>query len=247
VRVHQILGCDAQDRVGLAGRVGALPQDAPLPPVSAIDALLYWGELSGMSPLDAMVAANAALAMVGLTKDARRRASDFSHGMAKRVSIAQAFMGEPELVLLDEPTSGLDPKSAFEVKEIIRSRRGRETIVISSHDLAQIEELCDSIAVIDRGKVVQQGEISELTGQGERVRLAVADADARKAIAAIEKLAFASHVAFDTKRLVIEIRVKGAPAEDAIPAILLAALQAGARVVGVSRGQRLEERVLEIT
>src|SRR6185437_1328995 len=169
----------------LAGRLGALPQDAPLPRMTALDALCYWGELGGLPPADAKAAAAAALDMVGLSRDGGRRASDFSHGMSKRVSIAQAFLGEPELVLLDEPTAGLDPKSAFEIKEIIRHRRGRSTVIVSSHDLLQIEELCDSIAVIDRGRVVQQGSISELTGQGELVRITIADADASKALEAI--------------------------------------------------------------
>ena len=242
-----VLGHHPQDRVALAGKLGALPQDAPLPRVTAMEALCYWGELSGLHPADAKRAAADALDMVGLTRDANRRASDFSHGMAKRVSIAQAFLGEPELVLLDEPTSGLDPKSAFEIKEVIRSRKGKATVVVSSHDLAQIEELCDSVAVIDRGRVVQQGVISELTGQGELVRIAIADPDATKAIEAIQKVSFASAVRFDQRNGVIEVRVKGASAEDAIPVVLMAALQAGARVVGVSRGQRLEERVLQLT
>jgi ABC-type multidrug transport system ATPase subunit len=242
-----VLGCHPQDRVGLAGRVGALPQDAPLPRVSALEALTSWGELSGMATADAKNAAAEALELVGLGRDATRRASDFSHGMSKRVSIAQALLGQPELVLLDEPTSGLDPKSAFEIKEIIRTRRGQSTIIISSHDLAQIEELCDSVAVIDRGRVIQQGVISELTGQGERIRISVAGDVTQKALATLEALPVTAQVRYDAKNQLLEVRVKGAPAEEAIPQVLLTALESGVRVMSVSRGQRLEERVLELT
>jgi len=242
-----VLGHDAHDRAALAGKVGALPQDAPLPRTTARAALRYWGELSGFSPADANSAALAALEMVGLSSAADRRASDFSHGMSKRVAIAQAFLGAPQVVLLDEPTSGLDPKAAFEVKQIIRSRAGTMTIIISSHDLSQIEELCDSVAIIDRGRVVQQGNIGELTGRGERIRISLADASAPRALEALAKLDCASDVAFDPQTRTIEVRVKGQPAEDAIPRILRATLDAGGRVLAVSRGQKLEERVIELT
>jgi ABC-type multidrug transport system ATPase subunit len=243
----RVLGHDSGDRGALGGRVGALPQDAPMPRATARAALRYWAELGGLSPADAASAANATIEMVGLTQAADRRASDFSHGMAKRVAIAQAFLGNPEVVLLDEPTSGLDPRSTFEVKQIIRSRTGRATIVISSHDLAQIEELCDSVAIIDRGRVVQQGSISELTGRGERIRITLADAAAPRALEALAGLDCASEAVFDPQTQTLSVHVKNAPAEDAIPRILRVVLDSGGRVVAVARGQRLEERVIELT
>ena len=113
--------------------------------------------------------------------------------------------------------------------------------------LAQIEELCASVAVIDRGRVAQQGVISELTGQGERIRIAFAAPLPEKALGLLEALAVVGQVRVDGKNDVLEVRLKGAPAEEAIPQVLLTALQAGVRVLSVSRGQRLEERVLEIT
>jgi ABC-type multidrug transport system ATPase subunit len=243
----RVLGHDSQDRAALAGRLSALPQDAPMPRTSARAALRYWAELGGMSSSEANAAALAALEMVGLAQAADRRASDFSHGMSKRVAIAQAFLGAPEVVLLDEPTSGLDPKSAWDVKQIIRSRVGQATIVISSHDLAQIEELCDSVAIIDRGRVIQQGSIGELTGRGERIRLTLADPSAPRALELLAGLDCAAEPVFDPGTRTLEVRVKGLPPEDAIPRILRAALDGGARVVSVSRGQRLEERVIELT
>ena len=241
-----VLGHAASDRVSLGGRLSALPQDAPMPRMTALAAMRYWAELGGMSGQEALRASSEALDMVGLTKDANRRASEFSHGMSKRVAIAQAFLGQPEVILLDEPTSGLDPRSAYEIKEIIKARKGPATIVISSHDIAQIEELCDGVAIIDHGLVVQQGGIAQLTGRGERVRLTLADADAKSAIDAISRLAFASNATFDAKTRTLEVRVSGVP-EDSIPGVLKAALDSGARVMSVSRGQRLEERLIELT
>ncbi len=244
----KVLGHDPRDRAALSGKLGALPQDAPLPTrMSAFDALCYWGELSGLSRVDAKNDAVRWLDRVGLQEHARKKGPQLSHGMAKRVALAQAFLGDPRLVLLDEPTSGLDPKTAHEIKQIIKREAGTRTVVVSSHDLAQIEELCDSVAILDKGSVVQQGTLGDVTGRGELVRLHLADDEADQATAALSALAFVTHAAFDRAERTLEARVQGAPPEEAVPAILKAALQAGARVVGVTRGQRLEERVLELT
>jgi ABC-type multidrug transport system ATPase subunit len=75
--------------------------------------------------------------------------------MLKRIAIAQAFLGAPELVLLDEPTAGLDPATASEMKNLIRSLDKERTFVVSSHNLQDIEELCGSVVILDRGKIVE--------------------------------------------------------------------------------------------
>lgn len=244
----RILGHAPDDRVNLAGRVGALPQDAPLPArMRVLDALRYFAELGGMSPAHALAAAGAALGSVGLERDGTKRCGELSHGMAKRVSLAQAFLGNPELVLLDEPTSGLDPKSAREVKDLIRERGRRATVVLSSHNLEQIEELCDGVAIIDQGRLARQGTLSDVTGQGELVRIALADERADAVLEAVGPLGCVSQVVFQPATRTLEVRISGAAPEEAIPEVLRAALGAGGRVVGVSRGRRLEERVLELT
>lgn len=244
----RLLGHDASDRAALLGRVGALPQDAPLPPrMTALEALRYWAELGGASRHDSLRLAREALEQVGLARDADKKGPQLSHGMAKRVSLAQAFLGDPELVFLDEPTAGLDPRSAAEIKNLIRNWKGRATIVLSTHELSQIEELCDAVAIIDRGVVKQQGSIGEVTGQGELVRITLADADASRVTEAAKNLGFVSGAIFDDRTRTLEARVQGAKAEDAVPALLRAVLDAGGRPLSVTRGQRLEERVLELT
>jgi ABC-2 type transport system ATP-binding protein len=243
----RVLGCDPRDRASLGARVGALPQDAPLPArMRAVDALRYYAELCGLAPDDARAEAMHWLRTVGLEAHAHKRNGELSHGMGKRVALAQAFLGGPELVLLDEPTSGLDPKTAYEIKQVIRAQRGRRTVVVSSHDLAQIEELCDGVAIIDKGRVLQQGALGEVTGQGELVRVSLADEAPELLVAAVRGLACVQQVRFDAATRVLEVRIQGAP-EDAVPAVLRAALEHGGRVVGLTRGQRLEERVLQLT
>lgn len=244
----RVLGCDPRDRPALSGRVGALPQDAPLPARRRVlEVLRYLAELGGTPREGSREAAEAVLALVGMTRLGERRCGELSHGQAKRVSLAQAFLGRPELVLLDEPTSGLDPRSTREVKDILLSRRGALTLVISSHNLDQIEELCDAVAILDRGRLVRQGTLGEVTGQDEVVRVSLADDEADAAVEAMGRLPFVTGAVFHAPSRTLEVRIQGSAAEQAIPAILQAALGAGVRVLGVTRGRRLEDRVLELT
>ena len=244
----KVLGCDPRDRAKLGARVGALPQDAPLPQrLSVRQALVYWSELGGRTPAEAAREADEWLARVGLAEHSSKTGAELSHGMAKRIALAQAFLCDPELVLLDEPTSGLDPRTAYEVKQLIRSEGGKRTIVISSHDIAQIEELCTGVAIIDRGVVVSQGKLADVTGQGSVVRIELADEPSAPLLAALGKLDCVKEHRVDSGARAIEVQLTKLPPEEAIPAVLTALLSSGGRVVGVVRGVRLEQRLLELT
>ena len=107
------------------------------------------------------------LDFVGLTEDANRKVSEYSKGMRQRLALAAAMLGEPELLLLDEPLDGLDPAGQRAFRSRLRALvdEGR-TIVVSSHDLADIEALADYIVVIDRGRLVTQGPLESLLGGG---------------------------------------------------------------------------------
>lgn len=244
----KVLGHNPLDRAQLGGRVGALPQDAPLPPrVTVLESLRYFAELGGMSSSDALAAAWAGLGSVGLERSARARCRELSHGMSKRVALAQAFLGTPELVLLDEPTSGLDPRSAREVKDLIREKGRNATIILSSHNLEQIEELCDAVAILDKGRLAGQGSLADVTGQGELIRIVLADVIADPVVEALGPMPQVKQVVFSPESRTLEVRISELPPEDAIPAVLAAVLAAGGRVLSVSRGRRLEEQVLELT
>ena len=105
------------------------------------------------------------LQMVLLADAAEKTPETLSHGMLKRIAIAQAFLGAPELVLLDEPTAGLDPATASAMKNLIRSLDKERTFIVSSHNLQDIEELCGSVVILDRGKIVEHRKVSELVGR----------------------------------------------------------------------------------
>ena len=122
-------------------------------------------------------AARIALDRVGLSSAWDASPQSLSHGVAKRVALAQSLLGEPALLLLDEPTAGLDPRVAAEVRTLLAGLRGSCTVVISSHNLSELERLCDAVTVLDHGKVVQDGSLAEITGRGRSSRLQITRGD----------------------------------------------------------------------
>jgi ABC-2 type transport system ATP-binding protein len=115
------------------------------------------------------------LEFVGLTADAGRKADEYSKGMRQRLALAAAMLGDPEMLILDEPLDGLDPAGQHAFRARLRTlvEEGK-TVVISSHDLADIEALADHVIVIDKGRLVSQGPLEDLLGEG-RMRVVVSD------------------------------------------------------------------------
>jgi ABC-type multidrug transport system ATPase subunit len=123
------------------------------------------------------------LAFVELTEDAGRRVEQYSKGMRQRLALAAALLGEPELLLLDEPLDGLDPAGQRGFRARLRdlANEGR-TIVVSSHDLADIEALADYVVVVNHGRLVAQGSLDELLGDGGQTRVVVGDLEAARGL-----------------------------------------------------------------
>ena len=126
--------------------------------------------------------------LVGLTGAARKKLSKFSTGMKQRVGLALALVHRPRFVILDEPTNGLDPAGMREIRQLLRSLAGNGTsVLLSSHLLNEVQQVCDRIAVLNKGRVVAQGRVDELlNGQKPAVRLTVRDTEA--AVRAFESL-----------------------------------------------------------
>ncbi len=154
------------------GRVGLLPQDCALPPDLPVRLLLQgYAWLQGMSRRDAARAADEALDEVALADRAGHKVGQLSHGMKRRVALAQALLGRPELILLDEPTNGLDPDLVVMVRRLLRARAPEATLLISSHVLHELEATCDHVIIMERGRCVASGSMSEVTGRGRQVRV----------------------------------------------------------------------------
>ena len=153
-----------------AGRVALLPQDCRFPPHARVaEVLQFYARLQGVPTVAIEANLNELLAWVNLQDRRHSVVRSLSHGMCRRLAIAQAFLGTPELVLLDEPLNGLDPREAARVRELIRQRRGRQAIVISSHHLADIEAVCDHVAFIEKGKLVRQDTLATITQRSHRI------------------------------------------------------------------------------
>jgi len=99
----------------------------------------------------------------------------YSVGMLQRLGVAAALITEPELVILDEPTSGMDPPGIQEMRALIRSLADKDgiTVILASHQLLEVQRVCDRVAILNRGKLVREGSVSDLTSAGERLRLSV--------------------------------------------------------------------------
>ena len=155
-------------RPPLSGAVAILPQDSNLLAQMPIARLLaYYAELGGLSRADARRESERVLGLVGLATEGGRYLETLSHGQRKRVGIAQTFLNRPRLILLDEPTTGLDPQVAHELRSTLRWMQQDHTIVISSHHLREVEELCAEVAILKMGRVVRQDSLENLVGSGE--------------------------------------------------------------------------------
>ena len=153
-----------------AGRVTLLPQDSRLPlHARAEDLLRFYGRLQGLPEGALRESVDEVLEWVHLRDRRRSPVRTLSHGMMRRLTIAQAFLGRPELVLLDEPMSGLDPREAARIRAILKRRHDSQTVVISSHNLHELETLCDAAAFIEAGRLVRQDSMDTLTRRSHRV------------------------------------------------------------------------------
>ncbi|MDV9175150.1 ATP-binding cassette domain-containing protein, partial [Streptomyces sp. W16] len=155
-------------------RVGAFVEGAGfLPHLSGRENLeLYW-QATGRPPEDAHL--EEALEIAGLGDALARAVRTYSQGMRQRLAIAQAMLGLPDLLILDEPTNGLDPPQIREMREVmIRYAEAGRTVIVSSHLLAEVEQSCTHLVVMDRGRLVQAGPVAEIVGSGDTLLVGLA-------------------------------------------------------------------------
>jgi ABC-2 type transport system ATP-binding protein len=153
-------------------RMGSMIETPRFPPFMTARQVLRWLAAShGLSAGDDRI--STWLDRVGLTEAADRKVRGFSVGMMQRLGVAAALMTEPELVILDEPTSGMDPPGIQEMRQLIRSLAVDDglTVVLASHQLLEVQRVCDRVAILNKGRLILEGAVGELTGAGERLRL----------------------------------------------------------------------------
>jgi ABC-type multidrug transport system ATPase subunit len=244
----EVLGYEPHNVEELRSRIGVLPQDALLPQADKVgEFLVHMARLQELDAADAEEAARNVLAEVDGKDWWNVKCGQLSHGMAKRVQLAQALLGDPEVVLLDEPTAGLDPRVAYEVRQLIKSRKGRCTLIVSSHNLAELEEICDAACILDRGRVVAQGSMTELTAASEEVHIKLGAGPSP--IAQVRDLPMVKRVEYieERRELVVYFDRGTIDAETVIGHVLWCLLNNQARISAVSKGRGLEQRVMELT
>jgi len=187
-------------------RIGYLP-DVPgfYPWMTAMELVEFAGRLFGIEPATLRERAESLLQMAGLS-EVKSKVGGFSRGMKQRLGIAQALINAPSVLLLDEPTSALDPIGRREVLEMIASLRGRTTVFFSTHILADVERVCDTVAILDRGKVVANAPIAELTRRAAVDRLVIeVEGDPAALIRELEQRPWLRNIERDEGRLMLAV------------------------------------------
>ncbi len=145
-------------------RIGFLSETPAFYHQKAFDVLKFCGALNGVREPELSRRAHNLLEAVGLASDSNRNIGKFSRGMLQRIGVAQALMNDPELLILDEPTSALDPISRLQVRQVLLDARAKgKTVFLSSHQLSEVELVCDRVIFVREGRVISSGSMSDLT------------------------------------------------------------------------------------
>jgi ABC-2 type transport system ATP-binding protein len=167
-----ILGKSAAD-VEKNERIGYLPEESYLYRfLNAEETLDFYGRLFNMPGSKRRERSNELIKLVGLEGARRRQLKEYSKGMTRRIGLAQALINDPDLVMLDEPTSGLDPIGTREMKDLIlRLKQQGKTVVMCSHQLADVQDVCDRIAILYAGELKLLGKVDELLQEHDETQL----------------------------------------------------------------------------
>jgi ABC-2 type transport system ATP-binding protein len=232
----RLLGHVVQPGDAALARVGIMIEESAFVPyLSGERNLRLWWEAGGARWDDADV--DTALAVAGLGPAIGRKVKTYSQGMKQRLGLARALLGRPDVLVLDEPTSGLDPGEMREVRQLLRrvSEEGA-TVLLSSHLLAEIEQVCSHAVVMDKGRLVAAGPVIELMGGEGSVYIEVTSV--RKATAALKKIPGVRRVIPEPPGLAVEL--DGLKRSDVVAALV----GAGVGVETVTARHRLEDAFL---
>jgi ABC-2 type transport system ATP-binding protein len=240
--------------VATKSRIGYLPEESYLYRyLSAHETLDFFGNLFRLPRGDRKDRAEQLLEMVGLSQTRMRSVGEFSKGMQRRIGLAQALINDPDLVILDEPTSGLDPIGCREVKDLILAlaRRGK-TVILSSHLLADVEDVCDRVVIYYGGKVQAMGTLKDLLATPDAIRIttpALSRETMERVLAVIRKDVAEDKVKIDTPTQNLERYFLDVVQNARQAAAETSGAMSGARVAAYLRGtaeaKPASDRILE--
>ncbi len=250
-----VAGVPGTDRAAVRERIGVLPESAGYPrQQTGREWLAYHGQLFGRSPAAAREAAGSWLEEVGLGERGSALIGTYSRGMRQRLGIARALIHDPQVLFLDEPTLGLDPAGQRQILALVSriADQRQVTVVFSSHLLAEVEEICQRVLILNQGRVAAQGTVAEVVRTAAAPRTAIVQVRAEAARRAIEVLAAAGVRADQaTTRgpgaVVVELEAKE-PTSSATAQVLTALVDADIAVLGLEiEGGRLSDAFLALT
>ncbi|WP_419916244.1 ABC transporter ATP-binding protein [Candidatus Poriferisodalis sp.] len=236
-----VLGLDPRSQgAALRAKVGFAPERDVLPDeMRAVDFVRHLSQVRGLPRSEARTRASDSLWLVGLGEERTRTLGTMSTGQRQRVKLAQAVASDPELVLLDEPTSGLDPTQRTEMLTLIGeiSNEHSVSVVLSSHLLEEVERVCDHIVALDAGRLVADGPIAELVGDGEGITLELVDiVEPAGTVKAVESSLRSAGI--DVQRTGTVLRLGGAGRDELSDRARDAVADAGARIRRLEARQR---------
>lgn len=239
------------DISSLKGRMGVLPQDAFFQSnIPILYQLRFFLQLMGWTKEQADSEVARVMHLVELDTVLLREATTLSHGMFKRLALAQAFLGTPELVILDEPTAGLDWKSAKKIRETIGELKQNASILISSHNMNEMHELCDHVAVLRDGKLVSVGPVNEITGSAVSITLVIdrpLSEEEQKKCSDIEGVFEFSPAGENSYRAFFDVDYSGERLDTAVKTLQKTLIHTGVMLKSLQEDNRLEELYLEVT
>lgn len=236
------------DSTSIKGKIGILPQDIPmLRGIAVLEQLTLFAKLQGYRKHNAKQEIERIINLVNIEALIKQFPETLSYGQRKKVALAQALIGKPEIILLDEPTSGLDPVAANDVRSIIQQTRGNHTYVISSHNLEEIKNVCDEIIIIDKGKLVRHCPINELIDRNNVFTLLLDQIPADSLIQSLKSISSINRIESDTKNTKrISIYFNDQNPDQFQYKILECLQKNGTGIVEFSRGSAFADRVVEL-
>ncbi len=239
----QIFGLSLEkEREKILSKTGAVVEKPDLYKyLSAYENMKLFSILSGISLTRAEIMRQ--LAVVGLEKRANDKVKVYSQGMKQRLGIAVALLNDPSLIILDEPTNGLDPQGIADIRSLILmlSKDQGKTVLVSSHLLSEVEQIADSMIIIDRGKKIIEGKVSELINPFS-VQLEIISLDNVAAKEAIMHSAWSSGITYaSTEKILINLN------KDMIPALFKFLVEQNIQLINIKTTNTLESYFLSIT
>ena len=240
----QIFGKDLfKERVSIMSGIGSIVEKPDFYKyLSALQNLKIFARISGADVTEKQLYEQ--LEFVGLAGREKDKVAGFSHGMKQRLGIAQTLLHQPELIILDEPTTGLDPQGIIEVRELILRLKNEQqkTVILSSHQLAEIELVANRMVIINRGEVIIEGEVAQLMNQQETV-LHIELSENASAAAAIIAAKYSKLKLKISSPKTLEINIE----KKLIPSLNTMLVNEGFEIMALEPKRKLEDFFIQMT